>query len=338
MRASVELQRRLRTGTEEVAFPLGVGMGLDAGEAVRTHGGYRGAPLNLAARLCSSAGPGQILASEGAVHLAQRVPDVAYSQPRVVRVKGIDEPVRIVGVLPTESLPAVPLQAPAARGRRRRPGRRTWAAVAMCGLIGVAAVLGWIRANRTAAAVPVRGDTIAILDPANDHVVGDVQVGAAPLAIAAGFGARWTANSGDQSVSRVSLQTKRRRIINVRTNPAVSAVGEGSVWAYDGGPGRVCQIDKAGSRQPVSTYRLPSCCALGCVGIAAGYHRVWVSDGGTDVYTLNWRAHSASFEPLPGLPNPANAVTIGNGYVYSVAVAVGLDAEDAPLLMHQPAE
>lgn len=56
------------------------------------------------------------------------------------------------------------------------------------------------------------------------------------------------------------------------------------------------------------------------------------------MYTLNWRAHSASFEPLPGLPNPANAVTIGNGYVYSVAVAVGLDAEDAPLLMHQPAE
>src|SRR6478672_8241025 len=51
LRAAVELQRLLRTGTEdEPAFPLGVGMGLDAGEAIPTQGGYRGASLNLAAR------------------------------------------------------------------------------------------------------------------------------------------------------------------------------------------------------------------------------------------------------------------------------------------------
>ena len=40
LRASVEVERRLRTATEEMpAFPIGVGMGLDAGEAVPTQGG-----------------------------------------------------------------------------------------------------------------------------------------------------------------------------------------------------------------------------------------------------------------------------------------------------------
>ena len=64
IRAAIELQRRYRERTDgEPAMPLGVGMGLDAGEAVPTEGGYRGGALNLAARLCSIALPGQILAS-----------------------------------------------------------------------------------------------------------------------------------------------------------------------------------------------------------------------------------------------------------------------------------
>ena len=44
-------------------LPLAVGIGLDAGEAVRVGDGYRGGALNLAARLCSLAGPGEVLAS-----------------------------------------------------------------------------------------------------------------------------------------------------------------------------------------------------------------------------------------------------------------------------------
>ena len=54
-------------------------MGLDAGEAVPTEGGYRGGALNLAARLCSVAAPGQVLASETVVHLSQRVDGVKFS-------------------------------------------------------------------------------------------------------------------------------------------------------------------------------------------------------------------------------------------------------------------
>src|SRR2546423_6331847 len=43
LRAAVEIQRRLRTPDDSGwVFPLGVGMGMDAGEAVTAKGGYRG--------------------------------------------------------------------------------------------------------------------------------------------------------------------------------------------------------------------------------------------------------------------------------------------------------
>src|SRR5437763_11770870 len=61
LRAAVELQRQFRMPTTaEPALPTGVGIGLDAGEAVPAEGGYRGGALNLAARLCGLAKPGEI--------------------------------------------------------------------------------------------------------------------------------------------------------------------------------------------------------------------------------------------------------------------------------------
>jgi class 3 adenylate cyclase len=58
IRAAVELQRSLREQADEATtFPLGVGIGIDSGEAVPTEGGYRGGALNLASRLCAIAKP-----------------------------------------------------------------------------------------------------------------------------------------------------------------------------------------------------------------------------------------------------------------------------------------
>src|ERR1700730_18261014 len=72
LRASVALQARFKDATSaDPALPLRVGMGLDAGEAIPVEQGYRGGALNLAARLCSVAGPGEVLASDGVIHLAR---------------------------------------------------------------------------------------------------------------------------------------------------------------------------------------------------------------------------------------------------------------------------
>ena len=66
LRFALALQGRV--ADEEL--PRGIGVGLDAGEAVAVADGYRGGALNRAARLCALAGPGDVLASDGVVHLA----------------------------------------------------------------------------------------------------------------------------------------------------------------------------------------------------------------------------------------------------------------------------
>jgi WD40 repeat protein/class 3 adenylate cyclase len=97
IRTAVQLQRRFVDATvADPTMPLPVGIGLDAGEAVRVEDGYRGGALNLAARLCSLAGAAEILASRETVHVARKVEGVTYTDRGAVRLKNIPEPVHVI--------------------------------------------------------------------------------------------------------------------------------------------------------------------------------------------------------------------------------------------------
>ena len=97
IRASIDLQRRFVEETvADPSLPFPVGIGLDAGEAVSVEGGYRGGALNLGARLCGIAGPGEILASREVVHLARKVDGVAAVDRGTVQLKGIANPVHVM--------------------------------------------------------------------------------------------------------------------------------------------------------------------------------------------------------------------------------------------------
>jgi LuxR family maltose regulon positive regulatory protein len=64
------------------------------GEPVQVPGGYRGEAINVAARLCASAGAGEVLASDAVVSLARRVEGLAYDERGPLDLKGIPRPVR----------------------------------------------------------------------------------------------------------------------------------------------------------------------------------------------------------------------------------------------------
>jgi len=99
LRAAIELASAFAGETRaDPGLPLGVGIGLDAGEAVPVGDGYRGSALNFAARLCALAGPGEVLASEGLVHLAGRVDGVAFTTLEPAAFKGYDAPIPPVKV------------------------------------------------------------------------------------------------------------------------------------------------------------------------------------------------------------------------------------------------
>lgn len=89
--------------------PLCVGIGLDVGEAAPVDGGgYRGAALNRAARLCSLAGAGEVLVSPGLVYLAPRVEGITYVPRGQEQLKGFDglTPIILASATPLVSAPA----------------------------------------------------------------------------------------------------------------------------------------------------------------------------------------------------------------------------------------
>jgi len=100
IRAAVDLQARF--GDEAGAnseVPLKVGMGIDSGEAVEVEdGGFRGASLNIAARLCGRAHGGDVLVSASTIRLAGRLGGLQYSDRGRVRLKGIPDTVHIYQV------------------------------------------------------------------------------------------------------------------------------------------------------------------------------------------------------------------------------------------------
>ena len=159
VRGAVELQRRLRERVEgEPAFPLGVGVGLDAGEAVRTAGGYRGRALNVAARLCSLAKGGEILASETVAHLAGRHDEAGYVPRRPAAVKGVADLIRFVVVVPKEELPPPPPQPPSPKPRTPRRRSILLAGAGLLLAAGVAAAA--VQLSETGDANQARFQTI----------------------------------------------------------------------------------------------------------------------------------------------------------------------------------
>jgi class 3 adenylate cyclase len=99
IRAAVDLQAQFQEAADEFDIPLRVGIGIDSGEAVQLDdGSFRGAALNVAARLCGRASGGEVIISEATSRLAGRLGGLHYSDGGRVRLKNIPDPIHIYKV------------------------------------------------------------------------------------------------------------------------------------------------------------------------------------------------------------------------------------------------
>jgi len=89
-------------------LPMRIGIGLDAGEVVPVEEGYRGGALNLAGRLSKRAAAGEVLLSQGVLHLVGAVDDLKLELHAEEQVKGLSEPVRIFRAV-DQRVPLAPL-------------------------------------------------------------------------------------------------------------------------------------------------------------------------------------------------------------------------------------
>jgi class 3 adenylate cyclase len=279
LRASVELQRRLRTAPDgESAFPMGVGVGLDAGEAVPTHGGYRGASLNLAARLCAIAKPGQILASDGVLHLARRVEGLRLVERRPVRLKGIDNPVRLVEVVSDEPLPALPAV--------DAPGRNRLGVMIPVGVVAVLLLVGLVvwslsrgssPSHGGAAVIRVRANSVAVINPKTRLVVHDVDaaLGKTPFPLVFGGGAVWSVDADTDVLVWIDAETVQSHSTGLGVMPQDIEASPGHVWLGNTN-NTVTDVDPT-SPQIHHSIGLHAFRKNGLAGVGFALGRLWIA-------------------------------------------------------------
>lgn len=196
-------------------------------------------------------------------------------------------------------------------GRARRGRLLAVAALALVGVVAVAAVMLGGRSSTSAPAAlsgtivgpPIRpgdgpwgvavgggflwvanglDDTVVRIDPRSHRRVGrPVAVGDAPNALAFGDGSAWVANNDDDTVVRLDAATGRvvGRPIPVGDEPFAIATGAGSVWTYNL-DGTVTRIDARTMRAAGEPIVVGPRSDLGGVAFVAG--RVWVTEGVED--------------------------------------------------------
>jgi class 3 adenylate cyclase len=136
IRAAVDLQNQFADETDaDSNCPMRVGIGIDSGEAIKLDdGSFRGAALNVAARLCGLAQGGEIIVSEGTSHLAGRLPGLRFVDRGRAHLKGIADTVRLIRVKPEEE----PQSHPSILMFFGRPGVLGWRIVTVVVLIAAA--------------------------------------------------------------------------------------------------------------------------------------------------------------------------------------------------------
>jgi peptide/nickel transport system substrate-binding protein len=284
IRCAVSFQRALYHSTEvDRSLPMPAGAGLDVGEAIPAVDGYRANAINVAARLCSIARAGEILATREVTHLAQAMDGVRYEARPPTRLKGIADPVHYARVVGTDHDTARaytelgvthadrPPTGPWSQSRKLLAAANTLLILASALLIAVG--------SGGASTTRIAPNSLGVISLRSAAVRASIPVRAAPTGVAVGYGAVWMTSSVAGTVSRIDIATHSVTPIPVGVDPTGIAVGAGGVWVANSGSSSVSKIDPQVERV-VLTVPVGSGPAGVAISHATGTRqtRVWVTN------------------------------------------------------------
>jgi class 3 adenylate cyclase len=242
IRAAMDLQKQFAEETRaDPDLPLRVGIGIDSGEAIPIEdGSFRGAALNVAARLCAIAHGGEVLVSDGTSHLAGRLPGVRYIDRGRVHLKGIEGAAHVVLAAPEEQ--------PESRQRTRlslpSPKRLGWGLgliVVLIAAVTATAVVYLTGGNQGEPGAAAPGSETGSKDARRASVIALMPAGLAQNCIkqpAANVGAVETAVCIQPAGGRASFTPDRWEVSIYPSGPALRAAYEGERSRRDLAPGQ----------------------------------------------------------------------------------------------------
>lgn len=185
--------------------------------------------------------------------------------------------------------PAPPPPTALDENRRRPTERHLWRrwrpdlAAGLVALVIAAALVAALRDTFRAAPEPVvlKGDSVAVIDPATNSIAAEIPVGGRPSGIAVGEGSVWVANRDDNTLLRIDPRSRKViRTIGLAVEPGAVAVAAQSVWVAIRAGDAVLRVDPAISevvgRIPLGQGR-DACCEL---DLATGGGALWASHHG----------------------------------------------------------
>jgi YVTN family beta-propeller protein len=215
---------------------------------------------------------------------------------------------------PELAAPASPAAA-VGPGRRKRRLRVVAAAVPVVALLAAAAV---VLLGSDATPVSVEPNSLAIIDPEQNEVVGTVPVGTLPGPVTAGGGFVWAANLDGKSVTQVDPSSRKVvETISLQATPTGIAFGHDHVWTAHGLTGQVTRIDPELGGQ--DTFEVAETRRRSPDGaVASGPSGIWAVFGDGTMARVDPVSGSADGGVVQALNRPA-AVIEAAGMVWVVS-------------------
>ena len=217
---------------------------------------------------------------------------------------------------------ALGFEPPARRARRLRIGRRLLLAGA---LLVVAAVIAVVVRELTEEPGTARGlarvapDSVAVLNPRSNQIVGQVRIPGRPSLLAAHGRSVWVATDAGGAISAIdgrSLSVDRVVAADAAVTD-IAASGD-SVWFLDARRNALVGVDAAygsvGSRLPLPPGPRPT-----RPGVAVGRGAVWATDGTTRLLKLDPR--DGSVLRATDVGRPLEDVAVGAGAIWAISGA-----------------
>ena len=292
------------------AIGVQVRAGVHVGEVEQMGRKVGGITVPIAARISSAAGRGEVLVSATVRDLAAGAA-LEFEDRGFHELKGVPGEWRLYAVARPDAAGAgAPQSATSADATHRRiaavrhaQARPFWqrhpratasVAIGLVVILGASSILVW-SPWRPPALADVPANAVGIIDPERNEIIGQVDVGHEPTAIAHGEGGVWAANAIEATVQRIDPD--RQLVVDtvdVGLAPVDLVVADGSVWVANSGERSVSRINVETGRvvQEIEVGTSPS-------GIAAGAGGIWVSNRGDGTVT---RIDSGTGEPLETIP------------------------------------
>jgi YVTN family beta-propeller protein len=181
----------------------------------------------------------------------------------------------------------LPPKRPIATGDRLATRRRRWLAPTLAGAALAAGLVALVAllSHQGSTRVSVEANSVGVIDPAHNAVVGQVPVGLRPGDISSGAGGVWVANLDDDFVSKIDpRRAKVVRTLSTGTSVDGLTTAGGAVWTMDAPNATVLRIDPAFANVVKRTHvGKPLGGFQQTMPIAAGSGSVWASAGGAAV-------------------------------------------------------